>query len=112
MTDDELVFKTFENNAPAASPTIEATAETDWSGWEAWMKGHLATERRQLIDGVAEGVTTLIREAENRVRSEFRDEISKLRAENAELRGRVDTLVSLLQAKSADLLSLPGGKRA
>jgi hypothetical protein len=102
----ELVYKTIEDAIPAASE------DTDWSGWEKWLQGHLAIESRRLIDGIAEGTTMLIREAEDRVRSEFRGEISKLWAENAELKGRVDTLVRLLQAKSADLVSLAGRNHA
>jgi hypothetical protein len=53
---DGLVYRTNANGAQAHAPAQDgapsdtqpapaAAPETDWSGWEAWMEGHLAIQR-------------------------------------------------------------------
>src|SRR5262249_1506251 len=83
-----LVYKTIEDAMPAP-------AEPDWSAWERWLKGHLAILRQEMIKGIAEGVMMLI----HRERDALDRKLAGLRAENAELKGKVDTLLQLLGQK-------------
>jgi hypothetical protein len=86
-----LVYKRYDNApAPAAQP------EPDWSDWEAWLQGHLAILRQQMIKGVAEGVMMLI----HRERDAFERKLADLRAENAELRGKLDVVLTMVGQKS------------
>jgi hypothetical protein len=65
------------------SVTEPDTGEQDWSGWERWLQGHLAIEREQMLDGIAEAMVTLI----ERERDAVDRQLAELRAENAEVKG-------------------------
>jgi hypothetical protein len=58
--------------------------ETDWSGWEKWMQGHLAIERQAILDGVADAVGDCLGERDQ--------EIRELQLKIAELSGAVNVL--------------------
>jgi hypothetical protein len=77
-----------------AQPATVAPAATvgdgqDWSGWEKWLAGHLDLLRGEMLDGVAEGMMTLILKE----RAMFDRELGVLRNENAELRGMLGDLL-------------------
>ena len=90
-----IIYKDYDNNAMAAAPA----EETDWSGWERWMSGHLDNLRREinddrekLIDSIADGVVQLLdqeRDASNR-------KLAKLQAENIEIKGLLSDMLALL----------------
>src|SRR5262249_42683827 len=83
----DIIYRQHDNSAPAPAPE----PEQDWSAWEAWMAGHLANEREAMLDGVAEFVTTVI----ERERVVYDRKIADLRAENAELKGMIGTVLRL-----------------
>jgi hypothetical protein len=68
-----------QENAPASAVMGE---EPDWSGWQAWLDGHLAIERERMLDGVA-GAFSLFR-AELRTDREAGE--ARLQREITELR--------------------------
>ena len=71
------------------APAAMVGEEPDWSGWQKWLDGHLNILRDDLLDGVAEGMMTLILKE----RALFNRELGVLRNENTELRGMLrDTL--------------------
>jgi hypothetical protein len=81
-TDDAgLVYKDYQGNASQAAATA-ADEQTDWSGWERWMRAHLDNEREAILDIVAEGMTAFVDQelvAVNR-------QLAGLQAENLELK--------------------------
>lgn len=58
--DDGLLYRMHEENASLSvlqaepMPANGDGAETDWSGWERWMQGHLDIHHEQMFDAVAE----------------------------------------------------------
>ena len=92
--ESDLIFKDFDNGTlQAAAGTAEG--EQDWSGWESWIRGHLNIERETIFTVVGD------------VLAERDAEVTKLRSEIAELKGRVDVLLSLVTKGGADVVSLP-----
>jgi hypothetical protein len=77
--DQGLVYRRYDGAQPAA----RAEPGGDWSGWETWMQGHLDILRQEMIDGVAEGIMTLIQ----RERDAFDRKLAALKAESIELKG-------------------------
>ena len=91
-----IIYKEYDNSPlPPAAATAEG--EQDWSGWEAWMAGHLAVEREQIAKGFAEAVMTLIQ----RERIRFERELAILKNENAEIRGMLGATLQLLGKNQA-----------
>jgi len=104
-TDDAgLIFKTVDNSAAPAAAAATAEGEHDWSGWEAWMAGHLAVEREHMLDSLAEAMMMLIHQERDAVDRK----LAELRAENAELKGMIGIVLQLLtKGGGADVVSLP-----
>src|SRR5262249_28452473 len=90
----DLIFKDFDNGTLQAAAGA-ADGERDWSGWESWIRGHLDIEREIIRTVVAD------------VFAERDADMTKLRSEIAELKGRVDVLLSLVTKGGADVVSLP-----
>jgi hypothetical protein len=68
-----------------------ATVEPDWSGWEAWLRARLDSERRdisEIIIAASGDAQKLARQ----MRQELETELVKLRAEVSELRDSVRDL--------------------
>jgi len=105
--DDGLVYKDHDNAAQQPAPATEA--EADWSGWEKWLRGHLNNERAEMLDLLAKAMGEVIAEERAAARRERDTELLKVRAELAELRGRTDALLGLLQSKTGDVVDLPRG---
>jgi hypothetical protein len=101
-----LVYRTTETQPAAA-----AEPQPDYSGWEAWMAGHLANERAQLLDLIAVAMGTALAEERKTARTERDAELLKLRSEIAELRGKTDALLSMLQMKGGDIVDLPDWRK-
>ena len=97
--DPGIVYKEYDNSEPAPAPVADA----DWSGWERWLRAHLNIERRGLLEALEKDIADIIAE----MRKERDAELLKLRAEVAELKGRTDVLISLLQTKGGDVVDLP-----
>jgi hypothetical protein len=101
------------NSAPAPAPVADA----DWSGWEAWLAGHLANVRRELLDDFARAMGELISELRREWRHEIDRRISTLQCENAELRGMLGATLQLLgqrpedRSKSGQIIDLPDWRR-
>ena len=91
-----IIYRRYDGGAlqPASEPE-----QPDWSGWERWLQGHLTILRQQMIEGLAEGVMTLL----HRERDAFDRELAVLRAENAELRGKLDAVLTMLGQKTQKL---------
>jgi hypothetical protein len=106
--DDGLVYKDHDNAALQPAPATEAEAQ-DWSGWEKWLRGHLDNERAEMLDLLAKAMGEVIAEERAAARRERDTELLKVRAELAELRGRTDTLLGLLQTKTGGVVDLPRG---
>jgi hypothetical protein len=96
-TDEGLIFKTIDD-ALVPAPAADA----DWSGWEAWMAGHLAVERQKLAETMGEVIATLRREW----RQEIDRRVTTLQNENAELRGMLGATLTLLGQKSGNATSV------
>jgi hypothetical protein len=60
----------------------------DWSGWEAWLRGHLDIERQLLIEGLGEALGMKSVELLGHIEPQLR----KLELKLAELTGAVDVL--------------------
>jgi hypothetical protein len=116
--EDSLIYRTHDDSAPAPAAVVETVpsdgngAETDWSGWETWMQGHLDNLREELLDGVAEGMSMYFEQRFAEKRREWQTEIDRefavLRtalterdANIARLEGRIDTLLSFIERRSA-----------
>src|SRR5262245_47071122 len=97
-----LIYKEYDNSVPAAP----AQSEYDWSGWEAWLRGHLDNERAVFTEALGEFGYELRKEWQQ----ERDAELLKLRAEVAELKGRVDTLLSLV-TKGGEIVDLPDWRK-
>jgi hypothetical protein len=77
-----------------------AEAETGWSGWEQWLRGHLDIERDKMLRGFAERMSQYVHE-----------KLASRDAKIAKLEAQVETLLTLLAvpksaAKSADVVEL------
>jgi hypothetical protein len=89
-----LVYKDYDNSALQAAATA-TDGETDWSGWERWMRGHLDNEREAILDIVAEGMTAFVDQelvAVNRQLAELRSENLELKSMLADALRKVDDL--------------------
>jgi len=53
---EDVLYRQHDNSALAA----HAEPETDWSGWEAWMQGHLANARAEIFEELAQGMGEVI----------------------------------------------------
>ena len=109
-----IIYKEYDNSAlPPAAATAEG--EQDWSGWEAWMAGHLAVEREHMLDSLAEAMGICLAETRKEMRAERAAEIAPLKTEIAELRGQVSALLTMLgagdKAKDASIIALPNWRK-
>jgi hypothetical protein len=77
----ELVFKDYTSAAVA-------TVDDSFSGWEAWLRGHLDNERTDLLKTVAKSVGEVI----SHERATRDAATLELKSEIAELRSRADAL--------------------
>jgi hypothetical protein len=89
-----LIYRTHEN---ALVPTPAATddGETDWSGWERWLRGHLAIERAAIGDEVGDAIGELISEeraANERVIADLKRAVREIEVKIAECSGAVNVL--------------------
>jgi len=102
--DGGLVYKEMENATGAP-----AQPETDWSQWEAWMAGHLANEREAVLNIVNEGVNKML----DQERASIDRDLADLRAENAELKGMIGTVLRLYagETKTGEVVDLPNFMR-
>lgn len=103
-----IIYKEYDNSAlPPAAATAEG--EQDWSGWEAWMAGHLAVEREHMLDSLAEAMMMLIHQERDTVDRK----LAELRAENAELKGMIGTVLRLYagETKTGDVVDLPDWRK-
>jgi len=106
--DAGIIYKEYDNSAlPPAAATAEG--EQDWSGWEAWMAGHLAVEREHMLDSLAEAMMMLIHQERDTVDRK----LAELRAENAELKGMIGTVLRLYagETKTGDVVDLPDWRK-
>src|SRR5262245_14072044 len=92
----DVIYRQHDNSASAPAAAADVG---DWSGWDRWLRGHLDIERRGLLDALEKDLVEVLDEERRVTRQESEAELLKVRAEVAELRGRVDTLLSLLQTK-------------
>jgi len=105
--DAGIIYKEYDNSAlPPAAATAEG--QQDWSGWEAWMAGHLAVERERILDDVVEIVNLGVNKMLNQERASIDRELANLRAENAELKGMMATVLRLFagETKAADIVDI------
>jgi hypothetical protein len=103
-----IIYKEYDNSPlPPAAATAEG--EQDWSGWEAWMAGHLAVEREHMLDSLAEAMMMLIHQERDTVDRK----LAELRAENAELKGMIGTVLRLYagETKTGDVVDLPDWRK-
>jgi|SRR5215471_5229990 len=98
--DAGLIYKDYDNGALEHAP--HPAPEQDWSGWERWLRGHLDNERVVIAQAIGE----VIAEERESARQERDAELLKLRSEIAELRGKTDALLSMLQMKGGDIVDL------
>jgi hypothetical protein len=103
----DLVYRVHENDALLPAAAGEPAASEDWSGWDRWLGAHLGIARRDLLDTVSKALGEIIGTERAAMRQERDAEMLKLRAELAELKGRVDTLLGLLT--KGDVIDLPRG---
>ena len=104
-TDDAgLVYKQHDNSEPAPA----AAAAADWSAWDRWLRAHLDIERRGLLDALEKDMRNLIADLRREWRHDVEREIGVLKNENAELHGKIDVLLALLQTKGS-VVDLPRG---
>ena len=106
--DAGIIYKEYDNSAlPPAAATAEG--QQDWSGWEAWMAGHLAVEREHMLDSLAEAMMMLIHQERDTVDRK----LAELRAENAELKGMIGTVLRLYagETKTGDVVDLPDWRK-
>jgi hypothetical protein len=79
-----LVFKT---RADALAPVGADTDEVNATAWNAWLKAHLAIERRGLLDALAHDICEImdaVREEREAGEARLRREITELRRQLAE----------------------------
>jgi len=103
-----IIYKEYDNSAlPPAAATAEG--EQDWSRWEAWMTGHLANEREAVLNIVNEGVNKML----DQERASIDRDLADLRAENAELKGMIGTVLRLYagETKTGDVVDLPDWRK-
>jgi hypothetical protein len=84
---DGLVYRMGPENALAPVPA----ADTDWSGWEAWMQGHLDILRQEMSAAVSKalGIVTV------ETRRELRAEIEELRSALREREERASAIAEV-----------------
>jgi hypothetical protein len=82
------------DNVLAHAPADDGAAY-DWSGWEAWLAGHLALEREKMLEGVAEGVMLILESRDGNRAAE----LAKLRESLARVEGQMETLTAMLGLK-------------
>jgi len=101
----DIIYRQHDNSAPAPAPE----PEQDWSAWEAWIAGHLANEREAILDIVEEGVNKML----DQECAAFDRKLAELRAENAELKGMIGTVLRLYagETKVADVIDLPDWRK-
>jgi hypothetical protein len=103
---DDLVYKTHENNAPAAD------GEDPWAGWHRWCDERADARIEAAFDGwMTEVLARALAMKADQLRDEVAAALAKRDKEIAELKGRVDALTSML-TKGADVVPLPGRKHA
>jgi hypothetical protein len=100
--DAGLVYKTGPERVPEPAPQ-PAPTDSEWEGWERWMRGHLDIER----DVIARALGELMHELRKEWREDFKDAIAKRDAAIARLEGKLD--LTRLCAPSADVHELPKG---
>jgi hypothetical protein len=106
--DAGLVYKDYDNSAPPAAAAA-ADEETDWSGWERWLRAHLDNEREVILDIVGHAMDMLAEQE----RTAIDRQLAELRAENAELKGMIGTVLRLYagETKAADVIDLPDWRK-
>jgi hypothetical protein len=105
-----IAYRDGPENAPAAAATGEPqVSEADWSQWEAWLAGHLANERKELLDIIARATSEFIAVQRREIRKERDIELIELRREVAVMRGRINMLIDLLHKDGGHVIDLPRG---
>jgi len=107
----DLVYKTHENPAPAATPA--ADGEDPWAGWHSWCDERADARIEAAFDGwMTEVLAGALAMKADQLRDEIVAALAKRDKEIAELRGKLDMLTSLLtKGASADIVSLPGARK-
>jgi hypothetical protein len=102
--DRGILYRRYDGDAPARA--LQASSDTDFSGWERWMEGHLANERAEVLDVVSkamgEVVVTIRQERESALRDRDR-KLADLQAENHELRSMLGDVLKRIDALAADV---------
>jgi hypothetical protein len=109
---DGMMYRTGPENALALAadkarmPSSDGAA-SDWSGWEAWLRGHLNNERAEMLEAVAQGMAMFVDRA-----------LADLRAENIELKGlladaldRFAKIDDATKALTSEIATLQADKR-
>ena len=68
-------------------------------------------ESEKLLDIVAEGMTLYVEEKRRQWREEIDRELATLRAENAELKGMIGTVLRLVTKSDDTIVDLPSWRR-
>ena len=112
------MYKTYDDSA-APQPAVAPSIATDvWADWNAWVGAHLRNFRvdfqRELYEILGEAISEVVAESRKDMRQERDTELLKLRAEIAELRGKLDAMLQLsarpsssMPAKSGEVVDLP-----
>jgi len=121
--DAGLIYKQHDNSEPApalaADTTLSGEALAQWhADWDRWMLGHLAVERRGLLDALERDLVEILAKQEQDIRQERDAELLKrdrrigeLEGEIRELKGFVGGLLAAFgqKEKTADVVDLPHG---
>jgi hypothetical protein len=84
-----LLYRMGPENALAPTP-----ADTGWSGWEAWMQGHLDNLRQEMSAAVSRALGIVTVETRRELRAEFEIKFADLRTENAALKGMLGDILA------------------
>jgi len=94
---DGVMYRTGPENTLALAadnarmPSSDGVGDaSDWSGWEAWLRGHLNNERAEMLEAVAQGMAMFVDEQLTPIDRAF----TELRAENIELKGLITDALS------------------
>src|SRR5262245_59822178 len=99
-----LIYRTQEET-PANTPD-----EPDpWTGWNAWMRGHLHIERQSMREEVAKAVVDLVIELRKDWHEEIRKAISERDTKITRLEAQLETLTRMLAAAPGRSLFFPDG---
>ena len=87
---DGVMYRTGPENTLALAadnarmPSSDGVGDaSDWSGWEAWLRGHLNNERAEKLEAVAQGMAMFV----DKQLTPIDRALAELRAENIELKG-------------------------